>query len=59
MKQAVPQLVGSYRLTKTLGVGAFGKVRCTIIFNNEILVGIDDKTKKKVAIKMISKEFLK
>ena len=28
----VPVILGQYRLGKTLGIGAFGKVKCKFIF---------------------------
>jgi serine/threonine protein kinase len=54
-------MIGPYRLTKTLGQGAFGKVKCKFhknTFAQPCIVGINDVTKEKVAIKMISKDLL-
>lgn len=53
-------MIGPYRVTKTLGQGSYGKVKCKFLkmLSNFVLVGIDDLKKKKVAIKMISKSTL-
>ena len=53
--------IGDYRLGKTLGQGAFGKVRCKDCLGKAPLmlitvVGINDITKDKVAIKILSKK---
>ncbi len=52
-------MVGPYRLSRTLGEGSFGKVKCKIHFKQfSSIVGINDDTKDKVAIKIIEKRRL-
>ena len=53
------QTIGNYRLGKTLGQGSYAKVKSKYHLNlYSKLVGIDDKKKEKVAIKIISKSEL-
>lgn len=52
--------VGDYRLEETLGVGSFGRVKCTWLVGVVwFLVATHQLTKIKVAIKILSKEKIK
>jgi serine/threonine protein kinase len=54
---AQPNMIGHYRLTKTLGAGAFGKVKSKVSsFLTWPLVGINEITKAKVAVKILKKK---
>ena len=48
-------MIGPYRLSRTLGQGSFGKVKRNTINFLTYLVGINDDTKDKVAVKIIEK----
>ena len=62
---AIPIKIGNYRLAKTLGSGSFGKVKSKqVLFkyaNNSkwkpimFIVGINEITKTKVAVKILNK----
>lgn len=61
---AIPIKIGNYRLAKTLGSGSFGKVKgiyfkiiCISLTND--LVGINEITKTKVAVKILNKRKIK
>jgi 5'-AMP-activated protein kinase, catalytic alpha subunit len=58
----VPVILGQYRLGKTLGIGAFGKVKCTssLIYDLTLVaVGQHLITGQKVAIKILNKGKIK
>lgn len=51
--------IGPYRLTRTLGEGTFGKVKCKqYIYSVDIFVavGIDERSMTKVAVKIMKKD---
>ncbi len=62
---AIPIKIGNYRLAKTLGSGSFGKVKGTqIVYENykftyKKIVGINEITKTKVAVKILNKRKIK
>jgi 5'-AMP-activated protein kinase catalytic alpha subunit len=57
---AIPIKIGNYRLAKTLGSGSFGKVKGTYCFFIwPPIVGINEITKQKVAVKILNKRKIK